>query len=390
MYSLYLFDFVQKSSELYEIMAYAILRIDKIKSAGSAGGLSSHLERTRETPNADKDLEQYNKRVVGSGDLNKDIQNRIAEAGIKPRVDAVLAIEHIITASPEAFNYHVDLQDGKKILRGDVEKWNSFQAETMDWLEKSYGKENVVNFTVHKDESSPHIHAIVTPIKMKTNARSGKKQMKLCAKDWTGGRKALADMQTSFAEQVKHLGLERGKENSRAQHTTIKEFYQAIEKADVTTISIDIPEIRKPTTLEKLNISPFIEKENEKRIAYINGLKESITAELSNRLLRDVKERYKLETVSELKESVEKLSNELKNTKESLSTQSDNSHKNAISVINRILKKKGIEFKVDLNAEKRTIRVDKHDWKLEEKKLAQEQQKSITPKNKSQDPGLNR
>ena len=51
------------------------------------------------------------------------------------------------------------------------------------------------------------------------------------AKKWLGGRSKLSQTQTEFANEVKHLGLERGLENSKARHKTIKkEFYAEIEK----------------------------------------------------------------------------------------------------------------------------------------------------------------
>lgn len=52
----------------------------------------------------------------------------------------------------------------------------------------------------------------------------------LNAKKWLGGRAKLSQTQTEFANEVKYLGLERGLENSKARHKTIKQFYAEIEK----------------------------------------------------------------------------------------------------------------------------------------------------------------
>jgi hypothetical protein len=87
-------------------MAFAIVRTAKLKTAGNLGGLNNHLERKMEVPNADPELSHLNRRKVGSGDLAKDVTNRLQAAGIeKPRKNAVLAIEHLMTASPEAFPF---------------------------------------------------------------------------------------------------------------------------------------------------------------------------------------------------------------------------------------------------------------------------------------------
>jgi hypothetical protein len=87
-------------------MAFAIIRTAKLKTAGNLGGLNNHLERKMEVPNADADLSHLNQRRVGSGDLARDVTHRLQAAGIeKPRKNAVLAIEHLMTASPEAFPF---------------------------------------------------------------------------------------------------------------------------------------------------------------------------------------------------------------------------------------------------------------------------------------------
>jgi len=62
-----------------------------------------------EVPNADQELSHLNRRQVGSGDLVKDVSSQLQAAGIeKPRKNAVLAIEHLMTASPEAFPLRKD------------------------------------------------------------------------------------------------------------------------------------------------------------------------------------------------------------------------------------------------------------------------------------------
>jgi hypothetical protein len=47
----------------------------------------------------------------------------------------------------------------------------------------------------------------------------------LNAKKWLGGRAKLSQTQTDFANEVKSLGLERGLENSKARHKTLKKYY---------------------------------------------------------------------------------------------------------------------------------------------------------------------
>jgi hypothetical protein len=219
-------------------MAYAVLRTVKLKTAGNIGGLNAHLIRSKEVPNAEKALEHYNSRPIGSADLLSDVQKRLQEAGIvKVRKDGVLAVEHLMTASPEHFNYHSKVNEqGKVGLYGDVEKWKAFEKASIEWLKGRYGEKNLVNVTVHKDEQTPHIHAIIVPIDQKG---------KLNCKSFLGGRERLRDMQSSFAQVHQAAGLQRGIEGSQARHTTVKDFYahaNAFEQAPSLDLSIPAPQ----------------------------------------------------------------------------------------------------------------------------------------------------
>src|SRR5438270_383983 len=81
---------------------FAIFRLKKVHTFGQIAGLSKHMERDRETPNADPELTRLNERLTGSGDWVADVKARVAVAPIV-RKNAVLAIEFMLTASPEWF-----------------------------------------------------------------------------------------------------------------------------------------------------------------------------------------------------------------------------------------------------------------------------------------------
>jgi hypothetical protein len=224
-------------------MAFAIVRTAKLKTAGNLGGLNNHLERKMEVPNADADLTYLNRRQVGSGDLVKDVSSRLQAAGVeKPRKNAVLAIEHLMTASPEAFPLRKDkAPDGSgspyRLVgnKADIERWQTFEKNCMKWLKERYGAANLVNFTVHVDEQTPHIHAIVVPIDEKD---------KLNCRHYLGGREKLRDLQDSFATAHQGIGLERGVQGSKAHHTTVKQFYgqaKAFDKAPSLEIQAAAP-----------------------------------------------------------------------------------------------------------------------------------------------------
>jgi len=191
---------------------YAVLRVAKLKTMGEIGGLGKHNERTRETPNADAERLQENVRLVGSGDWCADAQRRLDDAPTI-RSNAVLAMEHVMTASRE-FYQQGDAQERAARLS----EWTD---RSMAWLRDTYGDANVVAAVLHRDEQTPHLQVLVVPID---------ERGRLNAHAYTDGRAMLARMQDSYAAAVRDLGLERGVKGSVADHQTVKEFYAKIEE----------------------------------------------------------------------------------------------------------------------------------------------------------------
>lgn len=187
-------------------MAYAIYRTAKLGSFGEIGGSLSHTYRTRPTPNADESRIHLNEHSLETYNQCFDaLKNAIPE---KRRSNAVLCIEHLITASPDWNGW-------------GTKKEEEFFKKSLEFLNNKYGKENVIAHSIHRDETTPHLIVYVLPIDEKGG---------LNAKKWLGGRAKLSQTQTDFANEVKSLGLERGLENSKARHKTIQKFYAEIEK----------------------------------------------------------------------------------------------------------------------------------------------------------------
>ena len=216
-------------------MAFAICRTAKLGSSGAVGASGQHIERTRETKNAEAELREYNRRVAGSGDLWQDVQERMAEAEVKPKKDSVLAIELLLTASPEHFNFsQVRDRSGQLRLEGDFERVERFERQAQKWLEQEFGEKNLVNLTRHMDEGNPHWHAVVVPIVEKTvkvgrTVKTERRENRLSARDFLGGKDKLSGLQDRFAQQMAVEGLQRGLRGSTAKHSKVQAFYGAIE-----------------------------------------------------------------------------------------------------------------------------------------------------------------
>lgn len=192
-------------------MSFAILRTAKLKTLGNIGASAKHTFREIETPNADSEKTHLNTHIgaQNSEQVLEAVKARLPE---KVRTNAVLAIEYLMTASPEFFARN----------SADVEK--NFFARAEKWLREKHGSENVVYCGIQKDESNPHMVAYVVPIDQKG---------KLNARSFLGGRDKLRAMQTDFAQKVgADFGLDRGIEGSKLKHERVQRNYALIKKFD--------------------------------------------------------------------------------------------------------------------------------------------------------------
>ncbi|EDW4953771.1 plasmid recombination enzyme [Salmonella enterica subsp. enterica serovar Johannesburg] len=209
-------------------MAFAIMRAKKLNSMGTVAAALQHCYRDRETPNADQERTPDNEHLAATS--TDQAMGKLRELlPEKRRKDAVLAVEYVMTASPEWWT------------KADQEQQADFFDQAHKWLADKYGADRIITATIHRDETSPHLSAFVVPL-----TQDGR----LSAKEFIGNRSKMTADQTSFAKAVEHLGLERGIERSRATHTSIKQHYAAIERAAVGHVTIS-PEAVKPQVIKK-------------------------------------------------------------------------------------------------------------------------------------------
>jgi len=219
---------------------FAIMRCKKLSGMGSVASSLQHCYRDRETPNADSEQTQYNQCYLSES--TDEAMGRLRELlPEKRRKDAVLAIEYVMTASPEWFEAATPREQAK------------FFTLSKMWLENKYGKDRVVAAVVHRDEATPHLSAYVVPL-----TEDGR----LSAKEFIGSRSKMRDDQTSFAESVSRLGLERGIKGSQATHQTVQHYYESLNRGISKTVTIE-PEYLKPLVLKKGIFTREVESETE-------------------------------------------------------------------------------------------------------------------------------
>ncbi|MBM5031571.1 plasmid recombination protein [Vibrio parahaemolyticus] len=266
-------------------MANTVLRFEKIKSFEALNLSNAHINRFMPTPNANLNIK--NKRVFGSNNLVKDVKNIIDKKGLKPRKNAVLAMEGILSLSPEFFN--------------STDRIKQFVEFGSKWIANEFG-ENVLNITAHFDEQTPHLHFHIIPINEKG---------RLSAFDLFN-KNTLKEFQKSYCDFMnKNIPDESFtyKAGSKAEHTDIKEYYAMVnektselknENSDLKN-KVNQYEKNKEALENKLDIfEKDIEKTNKentklkKDIQKLEDLTEKQFTEISNlkNIVKNINDKY--------------------------------------------------------------------------------------------------
>lgn len=195
-------------------MGYGIIRVQKVK-APAVGSMQYHNDRVpgqHSNEDIDYGKSNLNKEYIEHGSYRAEVNERIErfrESSRKIRKDAVVLAEGVATASPEFF-------DGKS-----REEVMAYFDDVFEFCKSEFGEQNLVHFTVHMDETTPHAHFGFTPIKDGT----------LSWKNYFDGRDALRGFQNRYWERVgKQWGLERGETGSGRTHKTTQEMKREAQR----------------------------------------------------------------------------------------------------------------------------------------------------------------
>lgn len=269
-------------------MGFAVFHIEKGKGNGSSIG--SHIDREagREYTykNADpnrKDLNRnYNFPKYSKIPLHQAIKKRIEDGytGEKAiRKDAVRYLSIVMTGT------HENMEE----IFADKEKKEKWLKANYKYAVQEFGKKNILRFSLHMDEKTPHIHLVVVPL-----TADGR----LSAKERMGDRIELSAKQDRYAEQMKEFGLDRGVVGSKAVHNS-EGWYLGQQKknqeaflADTTSFSL----------MERINPFKKIEKLTE---AVKVAVKQKTEAELLSKRRVEQQNQQSLREDREIKKSKE-------------------------------------------------------------------------------------
>lgn len=247
-----------------------IVRHTKHKTLGTIAASAAHTMRKRPTPNADagKPAPEV---WVGSSSPADDVR---AMLPAKRRKNAVLALEYVLSASPEYFANASEAQ------------WRQYLRDQLTMLQDYYRAQNVASAVLHLDEKTPHLAVMIVPlVDGKLNARA-----------LVGTREACSILQDMAGDVGREHGLERGKRGSKARHQDVQRFYADIEPAarrvEAEAGSLSTERAALATEKQRLQAQADDLRAEATRLKLLAEALDPIEEERAARRLADVKERH--------------------------------------------------------------------------------------------------
>ncbi|MEZ8985583.1 hypothetical protein OAI_05685 [Vibrio cyclitrophicus FF160] len=191
-------------------MPTTILRFEKIKSFTAINLSESHVFRFSNTPNSDPKKTHLNRVIIGKSNISNRIKRVFSKFKIRPRKNAVLAMDCIMSLSNEAFVDNFDVEN--------------FIDSSINFLQDTF-KGRCISAVIHLDETTPHIHAIILPLEKKSNI------WKLNARD-IFNKSTLSKYQKSYYSHMKSRfpKLTPPQYGSKAKHIDIRKSYHKINE----------------------------------------------------------------------------------------------------------------------------------------------------------------
>lgn len=197
---------------------YAIMRFAKIKNMNGVRRYDYHNNHRGQLvlmrpENSGKNRSWYPD--VYENEQTVKARYKQALTGVKVRKNAVMAVEFVFAYSPTARVKLGDWLDANK----------RFLADNFG------GEENIIDLTLHMDESTPHAHALIIP----------KVGSKLSWMKFVDGPADCVKLQTKYAEEMEQFGLQRGKRKIKnkdiKKYITPGEYWQQKAREEMDRMS---------------------------------------------------------------------------------------------------------------------------------------------------------
>ena len=166
-----------------------------------------------------------------AGTYDERLQEYYKNKNVKIKKNSVMAMEFVLTASPDFFK------------KSSPEKINKWVQSQLNFMKKEFG-DQVQLAVLHLDETSPHLHFFVSVEETKVQKyknRYGSGEKTVCSLNADRYNPIyLQKLQDRYAEYNKKYGLKRGMRNSKAVHMEIKEWQEMVkgflEKKDYSKV----------------------------------------------------------------------------------------------------------------------------------------------------------
>ncbi|HRW98316.1 MAG TPA: MobV family relaxase [Cyclobacteriaceae bacterium] len=201
-------------------MSFAIIRVQKVKSFS---GIGRHVDRVDahgenySPDNADKKKINSNiywdkdGRAFTQNDWRNQIKGKSLGERVKKRIDEGYKVKKAIRKDAVKALEYLLTSDNRKMqeLEKLPERFKDWLSENRKFIENIHGKENIVAFSLHRDEETPHLHVVVVPLT---------KEGRLTMEPYVGSPRLLVQLQNQYSQSMKRFGMERGIRGSRAHH----------------------------------------------------------------------------------------------------------------------------------------------------------------------------
>lgn len=198
-----------------------IFRIEKIKIENVSKEERHQKNRDKlnhERPQNKEEDKTYqkDKNMTMLKQIKKKIKDIKEKQGKTTRKDAVVLYHIMITYSPEM---EEKIGDKKEVRK----EWIK---ENMRFLEREFGKENILRVDLHRTETTTHMHCFITPIFEDT----------FNSKHYINNKYSLSEFQDRHAECMKQFGLKRGekrvynKTKEKVRHKSLGKYYKELNE----------------------------------------------------------------------------------------------------------------------------------------------------------------
>lgn len=348
-------------------MATQFFRMESIH-AGDLGKLTSMFEhnyRIAECSNADPDRKKLNEELIsfpeGIRNYEEFYEKKLESAYYrthKLRKNGVRALDIQMS--------HGEPKDGRPF---DEKAW---AAQSMKYLEDTFGKENIASAVLHRDEKVSHIHAFVVP----ASEAHG-----ISLHQFFPHRGDFIAQQDKYYEYIKDLGIERPIKDVKLEHKRIKEYWNnAIGKERV-----EISEIRpgEPASEYRKRIQRELDAERDRithsELAYQQSLSRIKSLEESS---RRQEERHQREMKKAL-ERISELEKKLGEAREKIPEIKDRAYKTgardgAQKLLSELSCRSVREAKRDIDSSRRLMAACEYVGEQGTEKLAEEMEKVLS------------